>query len=354
LPPTVGTTQTRRVRIYRLGDEGPEVGDIQERLTGLDLPIAEEELGGRFGSSTDRAVRAFQAGRSLRVDGLVGGDTWAQLVEAGYRLGDRTVYLHSPYFRGDDVRALQRKLNALGFDAGREDGMFGPTTDRALREFQRNVGDEPDGIAGLHTISTLDRMRPLESAPSRALVREEEELLRPRASIVGQVLAIDPGDLGEPWSACTYAVAEELARELASSGALPHILRGPEEPADALERAAAANEMGAAMCVTIELAAGHPEASGPTCSYFGSRQTHSPAGMLLAQLILEELESALGTSGHLQRLTVSMLRETRMPAVQVEPTSATDGQEAASIAEPAVATAMGRAIAAGVRRYFRD
>jgi N-acetylmuramoyl-L-alanine amidase len=112
--------------------------------------------------------------------------------------------------------------------------------------------------------------------------------------------------------------------------------------------------MGAAMCVTIELAAGHPEASGPTCSYFGSRQTHSPAGMLLAQLILEELESALGTSGHLQRLTVSMLRETRMPAVQVEPASATDGQEAVSIVEPAVATAVGRAIAAGVRRYFRD
>lgn len=354
MPLTVGTPQTRRVRIYRLGDEGPEVGDIQERLTGLDLAIADDELGGRFGPSTDRAVRAFQAGRSLRVDGLVGGDTWAQLVEAGYRLGDRTLYLHSPYFRGDDVRALQRKLNALGFDAGREDGMFGPTTDRALREFQRNVGDEPDGIVGLHTISTLDRMRPLESAPSRALVREEEELLGRRASIVGQVLAIDPGDPGEAWSTCTYAVADELARELASSGADPHILRGPDEPLGALERAQVANEMGAAMCVTIELTAGHPEASGPTCSYFGSHHTHSPAGMLLAQLILEELEGALGTSGHLQRLTVSMLRETRMPAVQVEPVPATSERGGASIADPAFPTTVGKAIAAGVRRYFRD
>ena len=43
------TTQTRRVRIYRLGDEGPEVGDIQERLTGLDLAIAADELGGGSG-----------------------------------------------------------------------------------------------------------------------------------------------------------------------------------------------------------------------------------------------------------------------------------------------------------------
>ena len=49
---------------------------------------------------------------------LVGPDTWGQLVEAGYRLGDRTLYLHSPLFRGDDVRALQRKLNALGLRRG--------------------------------------------------------------------------------------------------------------------------------------------------------------------------------------------------------------------------------------------
>ena len=30
----------------------------------------------------------------------MGPDTWGQLVEAGYRLGDRTLYLRSPAFRG--------------------------------------------------------------------------------------------------------------------------------------------------------------------------------------------------------------------------------------------------------------
>ena len=35
--------------------------------------------------------------------------------------------------RGDDVSELQRRLNALGFDAGREDGILGPETEAALR-----------------------------------------------------------------------------------------------------------------------------------------------------------------------------------------------------------------------------
>ena len=342
------------MRIYHLGDEGPEVGDIQERLAGLDLTIDEAELGGRYGPSTERAVRAFQAGRSLREDGLVGPDTWGQLVEAGYRLGDRTLYLHSPHFRGDDVRSLQRKLNALGFDAGKEDSLFGVATDRALREFQRNVGDEPDGIVGLHTIATLDRMRPLESGPSRALVREAEELLQWRASIEGQVLAIDPGDPGWQGSGCTYAIAEALRDELTGMGAVPRLLRTQDDPLAPPNRARIANEIGATMCVSIELARGLPEASGPTCSYFGNPQTHSPAGMLLAQLILEQLERTLGVRGRLQRLSVSMLRETRMPAVQVEPAFITNGREATLIADPAFAGRVGGAIAAGVRRYFRD
>jgi N-acetylmuramoyl-L-alanine amidase len=346
--------QTRPVRIYHLGDEGPEVGDIQERLNSLGLAIAAEEVGSRFGPSTEGAVRAFQARRSLRIDGLVGPDTWAQLVEAGYRLGDRTLYLHSPFFRGDDVRALQRKLNALGFDAGREDGMFGHNTERAMREFQRNVGEDVDGIVGLHAIEVLERMRPLESVPSRALVREEEELRHERSSIEGQVLAIDPGDPGEPGGSCTFAVARVLRDELAAMGAKPSLLRSRDEAAEPLLRARAANEIGAAMCVTVELASGLPEASGPTVSYYGDDQTHSPAGMLLAQLILEEVEAALHTRGRLQRLSISMLRDTRMPAVQVEPAFITNELEATLIGDAAFAERVGRAVGAGIRRFFAD
>ncbi len=118
-------------------------------------------------------------------------------------------------------------------------------------------------------------------------------------------------------------------------------------------RAQEANAIGAAMCISVHLASGLPEASGPTCSYFGSPRTHSPAGMLLAQLILDELEHELGVRGRLQRLTGAMLRETRMPAVQVEPAFITNAAEAAQLADPAHRDRVGRAIAAGRAALLR-
>jgi N-acetylmuramoyl-L-alanine amidase len=118
-------------------------------------------------------------------------------------------------------------------------------------------------------------------------------------------------------------------------------------------RAEAANVNGASACVSLHLGGGLPEASGPTCSYFGSDLSHSPAGMRLAGLILQELESEFACRGRLQRLSTAMLRETRMPAVQVEPLFITNREEAAMIADPAFAARTARALAGGLRRFFR-
>jgi N-acetylmuramoyl-L-alanine amidase len=343
------------MRIFRLGDEGPEVLDIQKRLVVLGESIEISELTGRFGPSTDAAVRRFQEQRRLRVDGRVGPDTWSQLVEAGFRLGDRTLYLHAPPFRGDDVRILQRKLNALGFDAGREDGVFGAVTEAAVRDFQRNVGEEPDGVVGLHMIATIDRMRPLDDVPSRAMVREEEELRQMRGALTGQIVAVDPGSGPGPGQRDLHlAMARALALHLETLGAKPELLRAEDEDPSASERARIANELGAALCVSMHLGSSLPEASGPTCSYFGSATSYSPAGRHLAELILEELEREFGCRGRMQRLTVGMLRETRMPAVQIEPLFVTNEREAEVIADPAFASRVGAAVATGVRRFFRD
>ena len=340
------------MRIYRAGDGGPEVADIQSRLTALGAVIDGAELVGVFGSSTEAAVRWFQKERHLQIDGLVGPDTWEQLVEAGWHLGDRTLYHRAPMFRGDDVREIQRMLNALGFDSGKQDGFYGPRTDAALRLFQRNVGDEPDGIVGPHTLSVLRRMRPLDAAPSRALVREREELESSRGPIEGQIIAIDVGE-GLAGDDVHHRSAVALVEELLAVGADPRLLATGGEAAAPSNRARLANEAGASASITVELTARDEEGGGgPVCSFFGSRTTHSPSGLVLAQLILEELEAELGLPGKVRPLTIAPLRETRMPAVQVEPLTGTGDREVEMMRDPDLPTHVARAVAAGVRRFF--
>jgi N-acetyl-anhydromuramyl-L-alanine amidase AmpD len=53
--------------------------------------------------------------------------------------------------RGWEVRRLQKLLARAGMDPGSIDGMFGPATERALKEFQRTRELDVDGIAGTET-----------------------------------------------------------------------------------------------------------------------------------------------------------------------------------------------------------
>ena len=96
---------------------------------------------------------------------------------AGSRWATGLLYFRQPMLRGDDVAELQRQLNSLGFDAGREDGILGEQTADAVAEFQRNVGLAPDGFCGWTTVAALRRVGTL-AGGSVASVREREMLRR--------------------------------------------------------------------------------------------------------------------------------------------------------------------------------
>jgi N-acetylmuramoyl-L-alanine amidase len=349
------------VNEIRQGDAGEPVRDVQHRLIALGYRLDQTELEGWFGPTTLVAVRAFQERRGLPADGRVGTETWGELVEAGWRLGDRTLYLRFPSFRGDDVRDLQRRLNALGFDTGREDGIFGELTASAVREFQRNVAHEVDGVVGLESVRALERLRPTLEGPSRAVVREDESVRRMQGSLEGSVVAIDPGHGptepggtapdGRPEHELTMHLAQALAVELERRRARPLLLRTESEDPPASLRALRANSAGASACVSLHL--GGPERDPGAASFFyGTPTTHSPAGRRLAELIQTELVELGLLDGGIRPMALPILRETRMPAVQVEPVALRDGADVRRLAEEAFSEQLAHAITDALAGFF--
>ncbi|MFN8027522.1 MAG: peptidoglycan-binding protein [Acidimicrobiia bacterium] len=289
--------------VLRPGSEGEPVRDLQRRLVtlGLDLSGAEP---GSFCDVTAAAVRAFQEARGLRVDGICGRQTWAALVESGYRLGDRLLYRRSPMLRGDDVLELQHRLNALGFDSGREDGILGDDTTRALTEFQRNMGLATDGVFGPATLDQLERVGSLAEG-SVASVREREALRQGPHNLAGRrvFVAAAPG---------FEAVATSLVHGLTEEGASATL---DTSGADDSSVAAEANRFGADLFVVLRAG----DAPGCRCHYFASGRFRSEAGFELATSIAQRLARVLGSGGRRLRQDLCRAAETRMAAVLCEP-----------------------------------
>ena len=233
------------------GDVGAAVRDVQSRLVRWalrqgpeDADLAQLVVDGDFGEATHEAVRRFQRQRGLPADGTVGEDTWRALVEAGYALGDRLLWHSRTMMRGDDVLELQHQLNRLGFDAGPEDGLFGPLARHAVTEFQRDAGLSEDGVAGPRTLAALSRLvRDFQSGGIGVRVREQEGLRRLIArGFHGARLLVDPaggpddgdGDTvsGAAVHALTWALGSRLAAELAAAGvhdpAVPGAVHDPD------------------------------------------------------------------------------------------------------------------------------
>jgi N-acetylmuramoyl-L-alanine amidase len=291
------------------------VRDLQHRLVALGVPV-DGDAPGAFGPGTRAAVRTFQSRRGLHDDGVCGADTWAALVEAGWRLGDRSLYRATPMLRGDDVAELQRRLGTLGFDAGRVDGIFGPLTERALVEFQRNGGLVTDAVCGPATLTALARLGPTgsgEPAPQPiASVRERERHRRGPHSLGQRTIAV--GETGGLDATC-----RALAAALRGAGAHVVLLQHPDGSA----QAAQANALEADAYVGLSLAEG--AAGGCSVAYYRSPSGwESPEGRALAELVHAALLPTLGAAdGGVRGMAVPVLRETRMPAVVAELGAAT-------------------------------
>lgn len=115
-------------------------------MKGDDVEFAQRLLkinpDGIYGPYTASKVKEFQTKRGLSSDGIVGTNTWKELLKYN---GLRTLKLTSPYMKGEDVRAVQSVLHLT------VDGIYGPKTADAVKRVQASNGWYADGIVGLDT-----------------------------------------------------------------------------------------------------------------------------------------------------------------------------------------------------------
>ena len=133
------------------GSSGDQVTALQKRLK--ETGYYNGNVDGKFGDSTEAAVRAFQMRNNLTVDGKAGPATQRVLY------GSKSNITYPSMRQGEEsssVKNLQYTLYELGYYDGAIDGKYGQTTADAVRAFQiQNKISPVDGVAGSKTLSKL-------------------------------------------------------------------------------------------------------------------------------------------------------------------------------------------------------
>jgi peptidoglycan hydrolase-like protein with peptidoglycan-binding domain len=130
-----------------VGSTGHDVRRLQ-RIFVMMKSLGPGNITGTFDATTEQAVKDFQQGEGLTVDGIVGPTTWQALP------ADPNTPLLSRGASGSAVTALQqglKKYSTPATDPGVVDGDFGPHTEAAVKAYQQDRSIDVDGIVGDQT-----------------------------------------------------------------------------------------------------------------------------------------------------------------------------------------------------------
>ena len=156
------------------GDQSDTVKALQNRLK--ELGYFKSTVDGKFGSSTEAAVIAFQTANSITASGKATTATMNKLFSASAKDAasyedeenakqeeddeedDSTINGYTTLRYGDKgtaVKALQQALKKRGYYDGKLDSIFDQDVQTAVKVFQTQNGLKVDGVAGPATQSLL-------------------------------------------------------------------------------------------------------------------------------------------------------------------------------------------------------
>ena len=291
---------------------GEDIKAVQNRLNSLGYNAGTAD--GYYGNGTRTAVINFQTAKGLDADGDVGPTTWNALFNTSNSGGSgysRILKLTSPLMYGEDIRAVQNKLNSLGYNAGTADGYYGNDTRTAVISFQTARGIDIDGEVGPTTWKTLFNTSTSGGNGSTSNIRK---------------VFIDPGHGGTDPGASgnglyekevVLSISKKVRNILISKGFEVELSRSTDQYVSLSDRAAQANAWDADLFVSIHCnSATSSSANGTECYTYPTANTSTKS---LSKNMASALASKLGLTnrGH-KEANFAVLRLSNMPAILIE------------------------------------
>jgi N-acetylmuramoyl-L-alanine amidase len=301
-------------------------------------------------------IRSFQQERGLHVTGELNDATARALEEARWKLGDRSLYLQqAPWMRGDDVATLQSRLTEMGFNCGRVDGIFGPLTESAVKDFQKSVGAKVDGRCGPATIIALLRLTKTISGGAPTALRESAKQKNRGPALANKVIVLDPGSR-EDEVEIVYDIAGRIEGRLLALGATVFLARGATNNPSEEDRIAFANSNNADLLISLHTDThSNPAAHGVATFFYGSEAhgIHSVVGERFASLVQREIcarTDLLNCRTHAK--TWDLLRLTQAPAIRIDLGYLSNPGDAGRLARPEFRDTIAESFVIAIQRLY--
>ena len=302
---------------------------------------------------SESEIRSFQQARGLSVTGLVDEVTARALEEARWKLGDRSLNLQeSPLMHGDDVAALQSRLTEMGFDCGRVDGIYGPRTELAVKDFQKSVGATVDGKCGPATIIALIRLTKIVSGGAPSILRESANQKNRGPALANKTIVLNP-DGDDP---LVYDVAVRTEGRLLALGASVFLTRGEKNNPSESERIAFTNNSNADLMISLhEDSYKNENAHGAATYFYGSEAhgVHSIVGERFASLVQREICARTDFANcRTHAMTWDLLRLTKAPAVRIDLGYKTNPGDIGRMSRPDFRDVIAEALVIAIQRLY--
>ena len=302
------------------------------------------------------AVKAFQQERGLVVSGDLNEMTLRAIEEARWKLGDRGLsYNPQKMIRGDDVATLQNRLIEMGFDCGRADGIFGPRTESAVKEFQKSVGEKADGLCGPATVMSLVRLVKTVSGGSPVALRDSAHRAVRGPALANKIIVLDPSSDAHD-AGVAFDIAQRLEGRLIALGVTVLISRSSNKTPSDNERIDLANKSGADLVISLHTDNyKNNSAHGVATYYYGNdlHGAHSVIGERFAALVQREITARtdlLNCRTHAK--TWDILRLTKSPTVRLDLGYLSNPGDAARLDDPQFRETIVESIAIAIQRLY--